>query len=407
MTSEPRRLILRRTALAHGASCLGLWGAGCRGGGDTAPVEGDGDDAWHVHPGQSIQAALDRASSATDGRRRVVVHEGTYRPERPGQALVWLNRRHDGITLEADGPVVLTAANSDIADRDTASFPAVVNHVVYFGDGISARTVFRGFTITGANRFDTRSDEPEPIEPNRPELGKQNLLFFYCDGGGMKIFGRSYPRIEQVEVTANVASPCGGGVSIQHLGFQQDAVRISDSIFRGNRCQVTGSAIDLLPGSRAEITNCLFTGNVANTGPDTVSPPGKPYNARHGSGALTVFPGSRIRVTGCTWTGNWNGVDDKAAANHYSRSIFWQNTLDGGISPEGRYELDIVDGKNVKGCLIGGAIADLRGTIDAKTNTLDAPDPDFDESFLPRCPAYQGVGYRPVKKPLASSSREH
>ena len=223
----------------------------------------------------------------------------------------------------------------------------------------------------------------------------------------MKIFGRSYPRIEQVEVTANVASPCGGGVSIQHLGFQQDAVRISDSIFRGNRCQVTGSAIDLLPGSRAEITNCLFTGNVANTGPDTVSPPGKPYNARHGSGALTVFPGSRIRVTGCTWTGNWNGVDDKAAANHYSRSIFWQNTLDGGISPEGRYELDIVDGKNVKGCLIGGAIADLRGTIDAKTNTLDAPDPDFDESFLPRCPAYQGVGYRPVKKPLASSSREH
>ena len=80
MTSEPRRLIQRRTALAHGASCLGLWGAGCRDGGDTSPGEGDGDDAWHVHPGQSIQAALDRASSATDGRRRVVVHEGTYRP---------------------------------------------------------------------------------------------------------------------------------------------------------------------------------------------------------------------------------------------------------------------------------------------------------------------------------------
>jgi hypothetical protein len=337
----------------------------------------------------------------------VVVHEGTYRPDRPGQALVWLNRRHDGITLEAEGSVVLTAANSDIADRDAASFPAVVNHVVYFGDGISSRTVFRGFTITGANRFDTRSDKPEPIEPNRPELGEQNLLFFYCDGGGMKIFGRSYPRIEQVEVTGNVASPCGGGVSIQHLGFQQDAVRISDSIFRDNRCQVTGSAIDVLPGSRAEITNCLFTGNVANTGPDTVSPPGKPYNVRHGSGALTVFPGSRVRASGCTWTGNWNGVDDKAADSHYSRSIFWQNTLGGGISPERRYELDIVDGKNVSGCLFGGSIVDLRGTIDAKTNTMDAPDPDFDERFLPRCPAYAGVGYRPVKKPPASSSREH
>jgi len=380
--------------------------AGCRDGDDTSSGGVDGDDAWHVHPGQSIQAALDSAA-ATDGRRRVVVHEGTYRPDRPGQALIWLNRRHDGITLAAEGTVVLTAANSDIADRDAESFPAVVNHVVYFGDGISARTVFRGFTITGANRFDTRSDEPEPIEPDRPELGKQNLLFFYCDGGGMKIFGRSYPRIEQVEVTGNVASPCGGGVSIQHLGFQQDTVRISDSIFRDNHCQVTGSAIDVLPGSRVEITNCLFTGNVANTGPDTVSPPGKPYNARHGSGALTVFPGSRVRASGCTWTGNWNGVDDRGEGNRYTRSIFWQNILAGGISPEERYELDIVDGKNVSGCMFGGATVDLRGTIDAGTNTLDAPDPDFDERFLPRCPAYDGVGYRPVEKPPASSSREH
>ena len=406
MTAEPRRLIRRRTALAHGASCLGLWMAGCRDGGDTSPGGVDGDDAWHVHPGQSIQAALDRAA-ATDGRRRVVVHEGTYRPDRPGQALVWLNRRHDGITLAAEGTVVLTAANSDIADRDAESYPAVVNHVVYFGDGISAKTVFRGFSITGANRFDTRSDEPEPIEPDRPELGKQNLLFFYCDGGGMKIFGRSYPRIEQVEVTGNVASPCGGGVSIQHLGFQQDAVRISDSIFRDNHCQVTGSAIDVLPGSRAEITNCLFTGNVANTGPDTVSPPGKPYNARHGSGALTVFPGSRVRASGCTWTGNWNGVDDKGEGNHYTQSIFWQNTRTGGTAPGGRYELDIVDGSNVSGCYFGGATVDLRGTIDPATNTLDAPDPEFDEWFGPRCPTYEGVGYRRVENPEAASAKEH
>ena len=412
MMQETGHHLRRRTVLGHAVAWLGYWATGCGGeqnGGPTPGGEAGGpgaDGAWHVHPGESIQAALDAAAVATGGRR-VVVHAGTYRPEQPGQALIWLHRQHDGITLEADGTVVLTAANGEIADREASSFPAVVNHVVYFGDGISARTVFRGFTITGANRFETREDDPGPIEPNRPELGKQNLLFFYCDGGGIKIFGRSYPRIENVEVTGNVANPCGGGISIQHLGFQQDAVRITDSVFRDNRCQVTGSAIDVLPGSRAEITNCLFTGNVANTGPDTVSPPGELYNARHGSGALTVFPGSQVRVTGCTLTDNWNGVDDKGAGNHYTRTIFWQNTHSGGTAPEGRYELDIVDAKNVRGCFVGGATQDLRGTIDPKTNTLDAPDPEFDEWFGPRCPAYEGVGYRRVGKPVVPPSKGH
>ena len=408
MTPSPGQLIGRRTALGGTAAWLGCFaaGCGCDDNSGTGPGGPDADGTWHVHPGESIQAALDLAAASSTGHR-VVVHPGTYRPGQPGQALIWLNRQHDGITLEASGEVVLSAANPEIAERESGSFPAVVNHVVYFGDGITARTVFRGFTITGANRFQTRSDLPGPIEPNRPELGTQNLLFFYCDGGGIKVFGRSYPRIERVEVIGNVANPCGGGISIQHLGFQQDSVRISDSVFRDNSCQVTGSAIDVLPGSRAEITNCLFVGNVSNTGPDTVSPPGELYNVRHGSGALTVFPGSRVRVSGCTLTGNWNGVDDKGEGNHYTRSIFWQNILAGGISPEERYELDIVDGKNVSGCMFGGATADLRGTIDAGTNTLDAPDPDFDERFLPRCPAYDGIGYRPVEKPPASSSREH
>jgi len=407
MTHDSGQQIGRRTVLGHTAAWLGFWAVGCggdkAGGGSGGP---GGDGAWHVHPGESIQAALD-AAAITTGRRRVVVHAGTYRPKQPGQALIWMHRLHDGITLEAEGEVVLTAANPEIADRAAGSFPAVVNHVVYFGDGITARTVFRGFTISGANRFETRGDDPGPIEPNRPELGTQNLLFFYCDGGGIKIFGRSYPRIERVVVVGNVANPCGGGVSIQHLGFQQDAVRITDSIFRDNRCQVTGSAIDVLPGSRAEITNCLFTGNLANTGPDTVSPPGEPYNARHGSGALTVFPGSKVRVTECTLTDNWNGVDDKGQGNHYQHSIFWQNTRSGGMAPEGRYELDIVDGKNVSGCFFGGDTVDLRGTIDPEANRLDAPDPEFDEWFRPRSPAYEGVGYRRVENPLPSPSKEH
>ena len=31
----------------------------------------------------------------------------------------------------------------------------MVNHVIYFGDGISRKTVLRGFEITGANNFVT------------------------------------------------------------------------------------------------------------------------------------------------------------------------------------------------------------------------------------------------------------
>ena len=50
--------------------------------------------------------------------------------------MVWFNARHDGIILEAVGEVTLTAANPEIADKRSETHPAVVNHVVYFGDGI-------------------------------------------------------------------------------------------------------------------------------------------------------------------------------------------------------------------------------------------------------------------------------
>ena len=89
-----------------------------------------------------------------------------------------------------------------------------MNHVVYFGDGVSRKTVFRGFKITGANNFTTGSGEKSPIESD--DIRK--TAFFYTDGGGIKIYARSYPTIENVEVYDNYASPCGGGVSVEHLG---------------------------------------------------------------------------------------------------------------------------------------------------------------------------------------------
>ena len=349
--------------------------------------------SYHVQPRGRIQEALE-AAARDPVNKTVYVHAGTYRPSAKGQALIWFNARHEGITLEAVGDVTLTAANPDIADPQAPSFPAVVNHVVYFGHQISRKTIFRGFKVTGANNFTTGSGDKSPIESD--ELRK--TPFFYADGGGIKIYAGSFPTIEQVEVYGNYTSPCGGGVSVEHLGQIQDSVLFRNCIFRNNRTQITGSAVDILHNSRATIENCLFVGNVANLGVDYVGMlSGGEYHPEHGSGALTVFEGSRVDVTRCTFTGNWNGVDDNGTGSTYVDSIFWKNSLAGGISPAARYEIDITDAAGVKGSFVHGDVNDLRGTINRSANTFDPPDPRFDAQFVPQAPQYKSVGYRPVK----------
>lgn len=359
-----------------------------------------------VYPGDDIQVTLE-AVGRRPGKGTVRVHAGTYRPQSPGQALVYFNARHDGITMEAVGDVVLTAANPAIADPQSVGYPAVVNHVVYFGDGISRATTFRGFKITGANGFISgppdllfvkvredleksrsyRSRAPSPIEKNS-QLRKTH--YFYADGGGILIFGRSFPTIEAVEVYENYSSVCGGGVSVQHdLAAFHESVLFKDCIFRKNRAAVSGSAVDLLsPNSWAVFENCLFVGNLSNTRIDPSRGPGY--------GALTVFPGCRATVSHCTFTGNRNGVDDRGTGSSYRDSIFWRNDRDGGASSPVRYELVVHSPEAVFGCLIsGGEDCDLLHNVSHSVNTFGAPDPTFDAGFRPLDPAYRGVGYRP------------
>lgn len=372
---------------------------------DYGPVDG----AYRVRPGGEIQRALDLAAS-DPAVKRIVVEAGMYRPSAPGQALIALTARHDGVVLEAAGEVTLTAENPALADPFAASFPAVVNHVVYFGDGISPRTILRGFKITGANNYQAdagpQGAELEPALDSIPELSRH--LYFYSDGGGIKIFGRSYPTVENVEIFDNFSSPCGAGVSVEHRGFNQQAASFRNVVFRNNRVRLTGSAVDLLFGSAATFDNCLFVGNVANVEsqllidgpvPDYTSD----YNREHGSGALTLFNNSRVRVTRSTFTGNWNGVDDRGHGSVYERSIFWRNDAGGGSAPGVRYELDLPPDAEVRGCWLDGAIDDLRGSISSELNRFDAPDPRFDSEYRPRAPEYEGVGYRPVSAPATSS----
>src|SRR5258705_14006257 len=71
--------------------------------------------AFHVHPPAEIQPAVESAANhPTD--KRVVVHAGVYRPKAHALALIWLNHRHEGAVLEADGYVLLSAENPDVAD---------------------------------------------------------------------------------------------------------------------------------------------------------------------------------------------------------------------------------------------------------------------------------------------------
>jgi hypothetical protein len=387
-----RRLFLQRLAAACVLPVRAFAGQNKPGPGTGVALDPQ-TRSYHVYPKGEIQDALE-AAARDPVNKTVYVHAGTYRPRGRGQALVWFNARHDGITLEAIGEVILTAANPGIADSRAPSYPAVVNHVVYFGDGVSGKTVLRGFKITGANNFTIGSGEKSPIESD--EIRK--TPFFYTDGGGIKIYARSYPTVENVEIYDNYTSPCGAGVSVEHLGQIQDSARFRNCVFRNNRTQTTGSAVDLLHGSAAAIDNCLFVGNVSNMGVDYVGLlTGGEYHPEHGSGAMTVFAGSRATVSRTTFTANWNGVDDDGTGSTYVDSIFWKNNLRGGISPGARYELDITDGTGVRGSFIRGDVSDLRGTINRDLNTIDPPDPRFDSQYIPRASEYASVGYRPAK----------
>ena len=379
------------------SAALATWLALATAGSGAAITLSNG--AYHVYPGDNIQDALQQAA---DGQTKLIkVHAGEYRPNSKRQALIWFNKAHDGIRLEAEGPVTLTAANPELTTPSEPGYPAVVNHVVYFGDGISSNTVLRGFRITGANNFVSREGTKD-MEPDR-RITKN--WFFYADGGAIKVFGRSYPQICQIELVDNFSSPCGAGISVQHQGLNQQPVWIQNCVFRRNRAQVTGAAIDLLAGSSAFVANCLFVGNVSNTGDDVVAKQSgeRPFV---NSGVVTVFQNSSAIVRDCTFTGNRNGVDDMGGKSSYFNCVFLDNNLDAGLKGFARYELAINAGGKVSGCLFNGKIHDVSHAISAQENVLDAPPAKFDQDFVPQTPEYKNAGYRPVAVPAVSALQD-
>ncbi|HEX7860890.1 MAG TPA: hypothetical protein VF773_11215 [Verrucomicrobiae bacterium] len=344
-------------------------------------------DGFYVSPGENIQEAMNLAAQNST-QKTVKVLAGTYAPQAKRQALIWFNRTHSGVRVEAVGEVTLTAANAALAGS-ARSAPAVVNHVVYFGDGIGTNTVLKGFRITGANAYVT----DKFLKQMEPDESVPKNSFFLTDGGAIKIFGRSYPILEDLEIVDNYATPCGGGVSVQHQGFNTNWVVFRNCVFRKNRAQVTGAAVDLLEGSAAKLINCLFVENASNLGEDIVArKSGEPPFTN--SGVLTVFQKSRAFVDNCTFTGNRNAVDDLGGLSEYRSSIFHKNDRPGGLAGL-RYDLDLAKGGLVQGCVISGRIIDPQKVVSGATNLLNASDPQFDQNFVPRAEACRNAGYRP------------
>lgn len=117
--------------------------------------------------------------------------------------------------------------------------------------------------ITGANHYVTRSENPVIQPPvNLPSLEEKSSIY-YADGGGIKTWGRCYPKVDRCEIYGNFTSPCAGAISVENFTYIDGAVLIVNCAIRNNKSQLTASAIDFFgSGNRAEIRNCLSVGNV-------------------------------------------------------------------------------------------------------------------------------------------------
>jgi len=345
-------------------------------------------DGYHVLPGEEIQKYLDAAAINTL-QKHVIVHAGTYAPSGKRQALIWLNQRHDGIRLEADGNVTLTAQNRDLAGHSSSNNSAMVNHVIYVGHLVGSNTLIKGFRVTGANAFCTKG-ATKRFEPDESVLKN---LFFFTDGGAIKVFGQSSPVFSDLIIENNFASPCAGGISIQQQGLTNQPVVIRRSIFRGNKAQVTGAALDLLGGSAAEVQNCLFLENASNLGDDVVAKISKekPFT---NSGVVTVFEASSLIMRNCTFTGNRNAIDERGGRSVIENCVFYKNNLQTGL-PANRYEVELTTGTQMTGCEINGVVRFRSLPSEITEKILHADDPKFDALWRPENPAYGAIGYRP------------
>ena len=277
-----------------------------------------------VHPGESVQGALDQAKPGDT----VLVHPGTYSPRKAGEAFITFQKRHNGVKLtgkpSAPEKVVLDGKQK-------------VLHVVYFDQGIERSTELSGFTITGGFTF------PEKILPAgrqselRSEISRDND--FYYDGAGVMIYNSS-PLINDNIITRNRSARCGGGISVfrsrhsffslprwENLFIRVQGPAIINNLISHNRTTKTGAGIDVYNGTKALIINNLLWAN----------------DSEGIGGAIAVLAHASAEIHGNTVVGNsaecsGSGVQvlREAKETHITNTIFTANSGSDVINTQGK-----------------------------------------------------------------------
>src|SRR5690348_10567284 len=178
-------------------------------------------------PACSLRDAIARAGESADAEDTVVVPPGNYSVS-SGELVVF-----------GAGTVTIRGAGARQTVIDAHQTSRVFNLE-------ANKSVLEGVTVTGG-KADTTLSEEEP-----------------GDGGGVLAYEAAEAVLQGVNVSGNVASQNGAGVSAPPEGVNRTALTISNSTIAGNR--VTGGAVEGLGGGiyalgKFSLVNSTVTGN--------------------------------------------------------------------------------------------------------------------------------------------------
>lgn len=209
----------------------------------------------HVHPGQSIQAAIDAAANLD----HVVVHPGTY---------------FEALAFKGNTIVVRSVAGPAATTIDAAG---TMKRAVSFTSLETAATVLEGFTIRNGNGGILCQTSHPTI---RGCVVRANSAG--GRGGGLFVTGGSVtigPVVEDCVFEYNVAAEGGGGVATQNKGLT-----IRRCVVRGNVASggAGGGGLFLQGSGTATVEDLRIEDNEC------------PFNA---GGGMTIGPVANARVT--------------------------------------------------------------------------------------------------------------
>ncbi|MEW6359276.1 MAG: right-handed parallel beta-helix repeat-containing protein [Planctomycetota bacterium] len=278
--------------------------------------------ALEVRPGESIQAAVDAANPG----ETVLIHPGTYRPARPGEAMIVFKAEKNGVTLRGAGQspaeVVIDAGRQAL-------------HVIFFDQGIDRSTVVENLTITGGYAF------PGKLLPSnyKPVLRPEIDTFdndFYHDGAGLMLF-LSSPTIRNCRIINNGAKRCGGGISVfcpSEAAFPAQGPLIFGNEIRNNTVdEGTGGGVDVYFRAKADIVNNLFVGNKGWGGAVAVLDEGSAalrFNTIAGNygsvSGLAMHATATVKLENTIFANNLDGAPVELPGKiAYANCCFWNN----------------------------------------------------------------------------------